>query len=133
MKRLNWLLCVLGLGLAACGSSGGDKEDEDVCAASGIDFAAATATENNGRQVYADFCASCHGADGKGQTDATAPKSNRGGTIRDELDLSDDCFAARIKNGFDDMPPISGITDAQIADLVAWMKDSTTASGGSGW
>lgn len=127
----HWIAGVVCLALMACGGSSDDSEDEnegeggDVCAATGLDFAAGDATA--GEEIYSGFCASCHGADGMGLPDAPAAGS-RGIDLHDEINepLADDCWVKVIKGGEGDMAPVAGITDQQIVDVLAYMKANYT-------
>lgn len=124
----HWIAGVVCLALIACGGSS-DDEDEDEneneggesCAATGLDLAAGDAAA--GEEIYAGFCASCHGADGLGNPSATAAGS-RGADLHDEIAEApaDDCWVDVIKNGEGSMGPVVGITDEQIVDLLAYMN-----------
>jgi mono/diheme cytochrome c family protein len=87
-----------------------------------------TAQAEDGKALYDQQCAKCHGEDGKGQTkmgkklgakDYTDPK------VQDAL--KDDAAVKAIKEGLkqDDktlMKPAEGLTDDQINGLVAYMR-----------
>jgi len=91
--------------------------------------AAMTASAVDAKANYDKHCAKCHGADGKGQTkmgqklgakDYTDPK------VQDAL--TDDAAFKATKDGFKDkdgkilMKPSEGMSDAEIKDLVAFMR-----------
>lgn len=130
-----WMTGLMCLSLLACGGSSGSDDDEggageegeegeggdDVCDPSGIDFASGNATA--GADIYSGFCQSCHGMDGTGLPDAASPGS-KGINLHEEIaePLPDDCWVKVVKHGEGDMVPVAGITDQQIADVLAYMK-----------
>lgn len=82
-----------------------------------------------GKLLYATHCASCHGADGKGDSDlgyslsAKSPDLTRGGAVSG----SDNEMFLVIKNGMKrngkmTMPPASGVTDEEIWQIVAYVR-----------
>jgi mono/diheme cytochrome c family protein len=91
-------------------------------------LAAWSVRAEDGKALYDNKCAKCHGEDGKGQKtmgkklgckDYTDPK------VQDEL--KDDAAVKSIKEGLkkDDktlMKPAEGLTDDQIKGLVAYMR-----------
>src|SRR3984885_8749830 len=79
-----------------------------------------------GSKAYTQFCAGCHGATGRGSVGAPD-------LIRSILVLDDEkgiLIAPVLKNGRPDegMPKL-GLTDPQVADLVAWLHLQTYAAG----
>lgn len=101
---------LLAVGAAACG---------------GTDSAADDSSSTSGADLYAANCASCHGSD-------------LGGTERGPSHLSivyeaahhgDDSFRSAIAQGagqhhwnFGDMPPIPGLSDDQVDDIIAFVR-----------
>jgi mono/diheme cytochrome c family protein len=91
-------------------------------------WAAWAVQAEEGKALYTQQCAKCHGQDGKGETrmgkklgvkDYTDPK------VQDAL--KDDAAVKAIKEGLkkDDstlMKPAEGLTDDQIKGLVAYMR-----------
>jgi mono/diheme cytochrome c family protein len=90
---------------------------------------AVSAGAADAKAVYEKDCAKCHGPDGKGDTkmgkklgakDYTDPKV--------QADLKDDVAFKAIKEGLKDkedktlMKPAEGLSDAEIKDLVAYMR-----------
>jgi cytochrome c oxidase cbb3-type subunit 3 len=79
-----------------------------------------------GAKDYTQFCAGCHGATGRGSVGAPD-------LIRSILVLDDEkgiLIAPVLKNGRPDegMPKL-GLTDQQVADLVAWLHVQTYMAG----
>lgn len=107
MRRLPWLLFLVAAG--AC---------QSAPAHSPTGKPTATALKGDtarGETVYANSCgsSSCHGADGVGP----AP------SLPDELSHHGDGFFARvILEGDGDMPPQSELTDQEVADVIAYMR-----------
>jgi mono/diheme cytochrome c family protein len=97
----------------------------------GITAAIAGAKEDpkafdRGAKAYAQFCAGCHGANGRGS--AGAPD-----LVRSILVLDDEkgiLIAPVLRDGRPDAGmPKMGLTEAQISDLVAWLHVQTYAAG----
>jgi cytochrome c oxidase cbb3-type subunit 3 len=107
------------------GRGGADKGDK------GIPAAIAGSKEDpaafdRGAKAYTQFCAGCHGATGRGSVGAPD-------LIRSILVLDDEkgiLIAPVLKNGRPDegMPKL-GLTDQQVADLVAWLHVQTYMAG----
>src|SRR5580658_6869462 len=81
---------------------------------------------DRGAKAYTQFCAGCHGATGRGSVGAPD-------LIRSILVLDDEkgiLIAPVLKNGRPDegMPKL-GLTDQQVADLVAWLHVETYMAG----
>lgn len=90
---------------------------------------ALTATAADAKVNYDKLCAKCHGKEGKGETkmgvkmgakDYTDPKV--------QAAVTDEAMFKATKDGFKDkdgkvlMKPSEGLTDAEIKDLVAYMR-----------
>ncbi len=90
---------------------------------------ATTLLAADGKALYGEHCAKCHGADGKGETkmgkklgakDYSNPKSWEG--------LTDAVAAKAVKEGFKDkdgkviMKPTEGVNDADVKAIVDYMK-----------
>ena len=84
------------------------------------------AAYERGAKAYTQYCAGCHGATGRGSVGAPD-------LIRSILVLDDEkgiLIAPVLKNGRPDegMPKL-GLTDQQVADLVAWLHVQTYMAG----
>ena len=119
------LTCISAcISLTACGGSDddgdGDEGNEGACASTDVDTAAGNA--DTGAGIYLTYCSSCHGADGNGLPAAPA-KGSQGINLKDEMPHQTvDCTVSVIKNGYDDMAPVAGLTTTQLNDLVAYFK-----------
>ncbi len=72
---------------------------------------ALTGDADAGATIYADNCASCHGADGTGATERAIL-----GTESEEI-------AEIVLNGEDSMPSFAdSLEDQDIADIIAWIE-----------
>ena len=101
MSRLVSLSLLLGL--TACAT--GDARVDTILALSG-DAA-------NGGAVFADNCASCHGADGNGGTEEGVVGED------DEAEVVE-----TVLNGKETMPSFAdALSDQDIADLLAWLAE----------
>jgi mono/diheme cytochrome c family protein len=120
IRRLTALLAVLALGTAACSS--GETEPIDL---SGGDPQA-------GAEAYAASCAACHGAEAEG--------TNLGPPLVHEYYLPDHhediAFLLAVRTGvrahhwdFGPMPAISGVSDEDVADIVAYVRGLQEAAG----
>lgn len=91
-------------------------------------WAACPAQADDGKALYDQQCAKCHGADGKGDT-----KMGKRMGAKDYTDpqvqasLKDEDAVKAIKEGLKKdgktvMKPGDGLTDAQVTSLVAYMR-----------
>lgn len=104
---------VLTVGSAACGS-----EDATSGAATGP-------SGDRGAQVYAESCASCHGADLRGTDKGPSHLS----IVYEPNHHTDDSFRNAIANGapqhhwdFGDMEPVEGLTDEDVEAVIAFVR-----------
>ncbi len=93
-------------------------------------FAAAlSASAADAKQNWSDHCASCHGADGKGQTKMGQRLGVKDFTdAKVQADLKDDAATKAIKEGLknDDgktlMKPFDTLSDDEVKALVAYVR-----------
>lgn len=94
-----------------------------------VALAALSARAGDAKSIYADSCAKCHGADGKGDTkmgQRLGAKDYTTAAVQDAL--KDDVAFKSIKDGLKDkdgkslMKPADGITDEDIKGLVTYMR-----------
>jgi mono/diheme cytochrome c family protein len=98
-----------------------------VAAAASV-LAAWTVQAQDGKVLYDQQCAKCHGDDGKGQTKMgkkLGAKDYTDSKVQDAL--KDDAAVKAIKEGLkqDDktlMKPAEGLSDDQVKGLVAYMR-----------
>ena len=121
--RLATAAAALALLAAACGGGGGAEGDAAATPAfSGID----------GRTLFGQACAACHGAALEG--------SERGPPLIHPLyrpgHHDDAAFLRAVRFGvishhwtFGDMPPVEGLTGEQAAAIVAWVRERQRAAG----
>ena len=102
MSLLNKLLVVAGMLMLACALSFGAE---------------------SGEAVYKAKCASCHGADGKGQTAIGKRLDMKDLGSSDVQDKHDSELKLMIQDGKGKMPAYKGkLTDEQIESLVTYIR-----------
>ena len=86
----------------------------------------------DGATVYAENCASCHGADLRG----TAQGPSQLSIVYEPNHHSDDSYRAAIRNGapqhhwaFGNMPAIQGITDDEIELVIQFIRQQQETLG----
>lgn len=98
--------CLVTVGLLGCGGGGSGAP---------VDPAA----YDEGRQLFGEFCASCHGTDGSGQVGPALSD----GRVADEVGGVDD-VAAIIKRGKGRMPGLEArLTEDQITAIAEYVHD----------
>ncbi len=115
-----WLITIVVItaAAAACTSGSGDATAPNPVLAGTGDVAA-------GEELYAANCAQCHGADATG--------TGQGPPFIHEVYVpshhADGAFLLAVRNGvqphhwdFGAMPPRPGLTDADVADIVAYVR-----------
>ncbi len=92
-------------------------------------FAANATFAADGKTLYAQHCAKCHGADGKGDTKmGTKMEAKDYSNPRNWEGLTDAKAVKSIKEGFKDkdgkviMKPTEGVSDADAKAMVDYMK-----------
>ena len=123
MKPLAAGLGAIAVGLvliAACGGNGDDRPAATPF--SGLD----------GRTLYSQACASCHGADLQG-TDQGPPFLD---SIYRSGHHADAAFLLAVRRGvrshhwdFGGMPPIEGLSDEQVEAIVDFVREQQRAAG----
>lgn len=71
-----------------------------------------------GEQIYAQLCATCHGADLSG---AVGPALGPGSSAADE---TDDYLEFTVVNGRGRMPSFPSLDDQQVDRLVAYLREA---------
>lgn len=89
--------------------------------------------EQTGKSTYDVRCASCHGANGAGQDGVAPPLVHR---IYEPNHHGDGAFYSAAQNGvrshhwpFGDMPPVAGITQDEIAQILIYIRALQRANG----
>ena len=115
LDRRGWglLAVVVLVVVAGCGSG-----ESDTPASSGGDVA-------SGAEVYGSSCASCHGSDLRGTDRGPSHLS----IVYEPNHHTDDSFRSAIANGaqqhhwgFGDMPPVAGLSDQDVEDVIAFVR-----------
>ena len=103
-----------------------------ACTPSRDDDASAAADPRAGAELYADNCARCHGADLRG-TDLGPPHLD---PVYEPSHHGDAAFHLAVQRGvrqhhwdFGPMPPIEGLTEAQVDDIIAFVRQEQRAVG----
>lgn len=121
--RLATAAAALALLAAACGGGGGAEDDAAATPAfSGID----------GRTLFGQACAACHGAalEGSEQGPPLIHPLYRPGHHDDAAFLRAVRFGVISHHWtFGDMPPVEGLTGEQAAAIVAWVRERQRAAG----
>ena len=91
--------------------------------------AALSANAADGKALFEEHCAKCHGADGKGNTKMGTKMGAKDYTdAKVQAELKDEAACKAIKEGLKDkegkvlMKPAEGMSDADIKALVAHMR-----------
>lgn len=95
---------------AACG--GDDPATTDTAGGSST---TPPTTDVDAANLYASYCASCHGADGEGTSIASSTM---------EVYIGSDGVAevsAQIQNGGGNMPPVTALTPEEADAVAAWV------------
>ncbi len=79
-----------------------------------------------GKRAFEAVCADCHGANAAGQNGIAPPLVHK---TYEPSHHGDYAFLAAVRNGvrshhwgFGDMPPIDGLTDADVTNVVAYVR-----------
>ena len=86
-------------------------------------FSAAAAAQNAGEKVYKAKCASCHGADGKGETPAGKATKARDFCSEDVNKETDEEWTAILVKGKNKMPAYDKkLSESEIKEVVAYIR-----------
>lgn len=92
-----------------------------------------TAIQQEGKQAFDANCAKCHGANAAGQAGVAPPLIHK---IYEPSHHGDAAIARAAKLGaqqhhwpFGNMPPVAGITDAEIAAIITYIRAVQRANG----
>ncbi|MBT8213723.1 MAG: cytochrome c [Acidimicrobiia bacterium] len=112
MVRRTALLFILVLVLGSCGGATGGTS-------------ASAGDPDAGKQLYDANCASCHGDDLRGTDKGTSHLS----VVYEPSHHGDAAFSLAVKLGvrqhhwdFGDMPPVEGLSDADLAAITAYVR-----------
>lgn len=106
--------------------------------ADGAPMVAVKTVELSGNEVLGETafnakCAACHGANGAGTEGKAPPLVHK---IYEPGHHGDAAFLVAVKNGvrphhwpFGDMPPVEGLTDSDVANIVAYVRALQRANG----
>ena len=90
-------------------------------------------TAELGKRVFDTSCAACHGANAAGQNGVAPPLVHK---IYEPSHHSDAAFLLAAKNGvrahhwnFGNMPPVEGLTDADVKMVAAYVRELQRANG----
>jgi len=88
---------------------------------------------SEGERVFNDYCASCHGPDAAGREGIAPPLIHR---IYEPSHHADGSFLLAVRQGvrahhwpFGNMPPVEGLTDRQVEQIVAYIRMLQRANG----
>ena len=82
----------------------------------------------DGKALFAEYCAQCHGADGKAQVEAGKAMQARDLSLPEVQALPDDRIRYQIKYGRGRMPAIgSAFDDEQLTALVGYVRQFGSA------
>ena len=129
--RLATSLLTVVLLLSACGGGGADGA-ADASADGPNPVLAGTGEVAAGEELFANNCAQCHGVDANG--------TNQGPSFLNDVYVpshhADGAFLIAVRNGvqphhwdFGPMPPRPGLSDQDVADIVAWVRAQQRAAG----
>lgn len=124
MERARWFAALVGVALCGACEAGHGAEDGDHHDEIGrleLDFASGVAAD--GQKIFAQVCTPCHGTDGLGQE---ATEANPGGpSLAEEVPEHEDAqIAWVVRNGLEEMDPQPLLTDQQLVDLVAYLRET---------
>ena len=121
--RLTTMLALVATVVTACGD---DSPDPTGTGGS------PPLPDQRGAGAYAEHCASCHGADLRGTDQGPSHLSQ----VYEPGHHPDWSFEVAIREGvrahhfdYGDMPPVEGISDTEVADIIAYVRAVQDAEG----
>lgn len=117
------LIVIVGFLAVGCSGDGSDSTAEST---------PTSPSTPDGAKLYAQNCASCHGADLRGTDKGPSHLSQ----VYEPGHHSDSSFRAAIAQGvtahhwtFGDMEPVTGLDSAEVDAIIAYIRDQQSAEG----
>jgi mono/diheme cytochrome c family protein len=139
MKRPNSKLYVITLVLALVAVAGyfwlypGQPEVKTGQPIVVVNIPELSIASQSGKQAFDKYCASCHGSNAAGQEGRAPPLIHR---IYEPNHHGDMAFFLAAKNGvrahhwpFGNMPPVEGISEAEIQNIILYVRELQRANG----
>jgi len=139
MKRPNSKLYVVTLVLALVAVAGyfwlypGQPEVKTGQPIVVVNIPELSIASQSGKQAFDKYCASCHGSNAAGQEGRAPPLIHR---IYEPNHHGDMAFFLAAKNGvrahhwpFGNMPPAEGISEAEIRNIILYVRELQRANG----
>lgn len=139
MKRPNSKLYVITLVLALVAVAGyfwlypGQPEVKTGQPIVVVNIPELSIASQSGKQAFDKHCASCHGSNAAGQEGRAPPLIHR---IYEPNHHGDMAFFLAAKNGvrahhwpFGNMPPVEGISEAEIQNIILYVRELQRANG----
>ncbi|MBO0334926.1 cytochrome c [Sneathiella sp. CAU 1612] len=139
MKRPNSKLYVITLVLALVAVAGyfwlypGQPEVKTGQPIVVVNVPELSIASQSGKQAFDKYCASCHGSNAAGQEGRAPPLIHR---IYEPNHHGDMAFLLAAKNGvrahhwpFGNMPPVEGISEAEIQNIILYVRELQRANG----
>ena len=135
MNRRNLLIALVLLGAAVVFYRTFDAPDQPATGAAMADVVvpSLSAPAREGEALFNRSCATCHGKNAAGQDGVAPPLIHK---IYEPSHHGDASFLLAARNGvrahhwsFGDMPPVEGITDAEIEKITAYVREIQRANG----
>lgn len=139
MKRPNRNVYIITLVLALVAIGGylwlypGQPELETRQSIVVVDIPKLSIAAQSGKQAFDKYCASCHGSNAAGREGKAPPLIHR---IYEPNHHGDMAFFLAAKNGvrahhwpFGNMPPVDGVTEAEIKNIIVYVRELQRANG----
>ncbi|MEQ8481928.1 MAG: cytochrome c [Hoeflea sp.] len=135
MNRRNLLIAIVLLGAAILSYRGFGVSDQPETGAVMANVIAPelSGTSQDGEAAFNRFCATCHGRNAAGQDGVAPPLIHK---IYEPGHHGDASFRLAVRNGvrahhwpLGDMPPVEGITDREIEEIVVYVRELQRANG----